>query len=284
MKKIISVLLTLIILVSIVSLLSIVSCASNSGIGGLGGMSQLSITKGNKTIFGSLFMPSEKKEKYPLVIMSHGYNGCYTDFFDDARYFSDNGYVCYTYDFSGGSTRSRSSGQTVDMTIFTEKQDLLDIVEYFQEQDYIDVNQISLWGGSQGGFVSSLVAAELKDKIKNLIMLYPALCIPDNWQVNFPKEEDIPESYNFWGMTLGKNFFMTIRNFDPYKVIGDYKGNVIIFHGTNDMIVPLSYSERAAKIYDNCKLNIIEAEGHGFTPAAAYKVRVEALEFVSAQP
>lgn len=50
----------------------------------------------------------------------------------------------------------------------------------------------------KGGFVSSLVAAELKDKIKNLIMLYPALCIPDNWQVNFPKEEDIPESYNFW--------------------------------------------------------------------------------------
>lgn len=35
-------------------------------------------------------------------------------------------------------------------------------------------------GCSQGGFVSGMTAAQLKEQIRGLIMFYPALCIPDD--------------------------------------------------------------------------------------------------------
>ena len=259
------------------------SCATTPDAGNRNGefkMNELKIEKDEKTIFGQIFMPSNSETKHPLIIMSHGYNGCYTDFFADAVFFAQNGYVCYCYDFCGGSNRSKSSGKTTEMTVYTEKQDLLDIFSYFEEQDYIDSEKIYLWGGSQGGFVSALAAAELNSKVKGLILLYPALCIPDNWNETYKSESEIPESLNFWGMTLGREFFITARNIDVYQTICSYTGPVYIFHGTNDQIVPVSYSEKAKKIYKKAILVTLPGEGHGFTPNAQSQVRKYALKFI----
>ena len=44
----------------------------------------------------------------------------------------------------------------------------------------IDKKRIVLIGESQGGLVSALAAAERKRQISSLILIYPALCIPDN--------------------------------------------------------------------------------------------------------
>ena len=70
-------------------------------------------------------------------------------------------------------------------------------------------------------------------------------------------------------------------SFDIYKVIGNYKGDVLIVHGDKDDVVPLSYSKRAATVYESANLIIFEGGGHGFRErideAAAYS-----LEFLQA--
>ena len=38
----------------------------------------------------------------------------------------------------------------------------------------------------------------------------------------------------------------------------------MIIHGDNDTLVPLSYSEKAVKVYKSSKLTIIKDSGHGF--------------------
>ena len=52
----------------------------------------------------------------------------------------------------------------------------------------------------------------------------------------------------------------------PFDIIGNYKGNVLIVHGTDDKVVPVDYSKRAQQTYQHAELKIIEKAGHGFNP------------------
>src|SRR5574344_1567644 len=91
-----------------------------------------------KTIYGKIYKPGEPGI-YPAVIVSHGYNGSNSDHVDDCICFAKNGYIAYAYDFCGGSTHSKSSGKTKNMTLFTEMQDLLDVYEFVYRMK--DVNK-----------------------------------------------------------------------------------------------------------------------------------------------
>ena len=123
---------------------------------------------------------AESREKEPIIILSHGFLGNDTHIVTYAEAFAKIGYVVLTFDFNGGGPESTSSGKSVDMTVLTEKADLLAVIKYAESLENTDTNNMSLVGFSQGGLVSALVAAELKDRIKQLVLFYPALCIPDD--------------------------------------------------------------------------------------------------------
>ena len=55
--------------------------------------------------------------------MYHGYNGVGDDFQEEGKYFAQNGIATYTLDFCGGSTSSKSTGETKDM--IPEKEEFL---------------------------------------------------------------------------------------------------------------------------------------------------------------
>ena len=236
---------------------------------------ELIIEAGDKSIYGVIYTPETANGT--LIIMSHGYNGTHNDWVQEGTVFSEKGYTAYAYDFCGGSVNSMSSGESTSMTISSEKQDLLDVVSYFKETGSYD--KIFLLGGSQGGFISSLVAAELKDEIGALAMYFPALCIPDNWKDNYPDPADAPETFDFWGMDLSREFVEDAHKQLVYEVIGDYKGDVLILHGDQDPVVPYEYSERAAETYESCELVKMEGEGHGWSPEAWPEAIQMVLEF-----
>lgn len=74
------------------------------------------------------------------------------------------------------------------MTIFTEKEDLLTVFNYIQRLEYVNPEQIFLFGGSQGGFVTSLAAEELEAYIKankdstNASIPSPGINIDIHWR------------------------------------------------------------------------------------------------------
>lgn len=240
---------------------------------------ELIIKENNKEIYGKIYYP-EKEGKYPAVILSHGYNGTNSDFVQECTYFAQNGYVAYAYDFCGGSTRSKSSGKSTDMTVFTEKEDLLAVFNYIQTLDNVDSNQMFLFGGSQGGFVTTLAAEELMDKVKAIILYFPALNIPDDWRRNYPTIDKIPETNDFWGLKLGKEFFLSIHDFYTFDNIGSYPNDVLIIYGNKDNIVPYNTMTEAQKAYKNAELKVLENEGHGFSPAGGKKAREMVLDFL----
>lgn len=241
-------------------------------------MQEFTVNHSGRSVYGRLFRP-ESKEKCPAVILSHGYNGIGADFGRECEAFAQNGFCAYALDFCGGSTRSKSSGSSTDMTLLTEKEDLIAAVNPISSLDFVDPDRIFLLGGSQGGIVTALAAAELGERIKGIILYYPAFCIPDNWRHRFD-ETGIPETVDFWGLTLGKVFFTAMKDMYPFEIIGGYKGEVLIIQGDRDSIVLLEDSKKAAGIYENCRLLVLEGEGHGFSPDATKTAIDTALSFM----
>lgn len=225
---------------------------------------ELWIENGNRHIFGELFTPQNSKKKAPIAIIAHGFNGS----FDYGRNYFDVmsrlGYQCYTFDFPCGSARSRSDNNTLNMSILDEVSDLKTIVNYFRKQGN---RHIVLIGESQGGLVSALTAAELKGIVSQLVLVYPALCIPDNWRERYPRKEDIPDVTELWGVKLGRHFFEEIHDMRPLDVVGQYRGPVLIIQGDADHVVSMDDSLRAQQLYRaGTSLYVIPGAGHGFNP------------------
>jgi len=243
-------------------------------------MREIRIAHHGRTVYGKAYMPEDNK-KHPLIIFSHGYNGHMDDFSESARFFCRQGYVAVCFTFCGGSMRDTSGYATSDMTLFTEVEDLKAVTAEAASWKEVDSDRIFLFGGSMGGLVSALTAAALQNDIKGLILLYPALCISDNWRKQYPLVEDIPEKLLFWDMVLGKDYFMTARELQVYDSIRKYTGKVLIMHGTADEVVPVSYGEQARDIYEDAEFYPFFGEGHGFSEEG--NRRMEAMAYMFAE-
>lgn len=226
----------------------------------------LLIKNGERTIFGVLSRPANGKKKQPVAIVAHGFNGGHLYGKNYFETLNSLGYQCYTFDFPCGSTYSQSDPNTMNMSVIDEQSDLQAIVKYFKNQPDVDASNIVLIGESQGGLVSALAAANKPKDISKLILVFPALCIPDNWNARYPRLEDIPDTTRLWNVPLGKRFFVEIHDMRPYEVIGKYKKPVLIIHGDADPVVPIGYSNKAVEMYKNAQLHVIPNAGHGFKP------------------
>lgn len=231
-----------------------------------------------RMIYGVSYLPEQKK--CPMVIFSHGFNGSHGDFAMNSEYLASRGIGAFCFDFCGGSVNSKSDFETKEMTLFTEKEDLCAVIDTIREWENVDQDYIFLFGGSQGGLVSALAAEEYIDKIRGLLLLYPALSIPDNWNERFPTMDSIPDTVELWGVTLGRAFFETIHGYHTFDHIGKFNKNVLIFHGDQDNIISLSYGERAAQHYPNARIEVFPGEEHGFSEEANQKVAQMTYEFV----
>ncbi len=240
---------------------------------------EIRIPHGAEQIFATLYLP-QADGKCPAVIMSHGYGGSYRDFILEGTYFASHGYVALSFDFCGGTPTSRSSGKTSEMSVLTEKEDLLAVLAYVKSLDCVDSSDIFLLGKSQGGFVSALAAAECPKDVRALILYYPAICIPDDWTGRYPDVKDIPETEVFWGIELGSCYCLAVHGMDPYETVKKFDREVLIFHGDQDAVVALSYSVRLRETYPRAELIVYESEGHGFTPAKDAESAEKALEFM----
>ena len=222
------------------------------------------VALGNRTASGTLFLPKDVSPA-PLVLFCHGFNGRGSDFFSAADFLAQRGIASFCLDFCGGATSDESGFPTEKMTLFTQKEELATALDHCKTLPRICGDKIFLFGGSQGGLVCVLLAEERARELKGLVLLFPALCIPDDWRKRFEKESDIPESTELWGMRLGRDYFESIRHLHVFEQIGRFDRPVLLLHGDADDIVPLSYSKRAEKAYGKAKLVVFAGEGHGFS-------------------
>ncbi len=214
--------------------------------------SDFSCINQDKTIRGVEYLPAG--EKLPAVIMSHGFGGCQAEMSGWAERLAEMGLAVYTYDFCGGG-RGISDGDTADMTVLTEREDLGTVLAYVKALPYTDNDRIVLWGFSQGGFVSALAAARIGEQIRGLVLIYPAFCIPDDGRAGVMPgtpgfdPDHIPEILMAGDMRVGKAYVEVSQKIDIYREIVKYRGNVLIVHGLSDAMVNYNYSVHAYRAY-----------------------------------
>ena len=228
---------------------------------------------------GILYLP-KKEGKVPVVVFSHGYNGFKMDFDETAMYLAERGIAALCYTFCGGSTRDVSGMLTTDMTIFSEVENLEEVLAYTKRLEQVDPSNIFTFGGSQGGLVTALTCDNRSEEIRGMMLLYPAFCIPENWTDRYADKTDIPEELEFWGMKLGHGFFESIHGYDVFSKVGNYKNNVLVMHGDRDPIVAMGYSEKIADSYAHVRLEVFEGEGHGFSPEGSRVMTEMVYDFV----
>jgi pimeloyl-ACP methyl ester carboxylesterase len=211
------------------------------------------------------------------VILSHGFLANERMCIPYAKLLADMGFLAVTFDFCGGGIISRSDGRSQDMTVLTEKADLLAVIEGVKTQ--FSPTGITLLGCSQGGFVSGLAAAELGiDWIERLILFYPAVCIPDDARkgrmmfYSFDPDQ-LPDVLGRFPMKLGGDYAGTVMRMNPYQEMKGYDGPVLLVHGTADKIVNIRYARSLKEIYPNCRYEEIDGGGHVFKGKADEQAR-----------
>ena len=227
------------------------------------------------TIRGHVYRP--EGEGLPLMIVSHGFMSTGRTVKREAQKFAELGFAAVACDFNGGGIGCKSDGKSTDKSVLTEVEDLYAIIEAARRLPYADPEDLSLCGCSQGGLVSAIAAAKLKDQVKRLILFYPGFCIPDDarkGRMMFAKFDpaNIPETFRCGPMKLGRRYAADIQDMDPYEAADGYSGPVLIIHGSADKVVAASYVEKAFAQYlaahDNipgadCQLVMIDKGNHG---------------------
>lgn len=252
----------------------------------------------SNSIYGVLTIPAggAAGKKYPVVVMSHGFNGSADDFPIYVKTFAKGGVASYCYDFRGSKPTTRSTGLTTrENTVLTEVQDLEAVIDKLRKDDRLDKDKLFVFGGSMGGLVSALMTDKPfnRVKVKGLILLYPALCVESDWTAKGTSDwgggTSVPDEIDDWpfpGARLGKVFYDVAVNLDTFNHIGSYNGPVLIMHGTNDTIAKMADSQTAIAAYQNgnitsyTRLEQFDGEGHGFSPAGDTRAAAITLGFI----
>ena len=202
--------------------------------------------------------PNQVK-KSPAIIMSHGYLSNLHNFEYFATQFAMIGYNVFTFNFCCGSDETdpelMSDGTTTNLCIEGEISDLIAVYNYVSTRDYVKSGEIILWGESQGAFVSGLTAARLQEKISKLVMIFPAVCIPDHARrgtlggANYDPKNP-PELIYTERAMLSKVFVDDVKDMDAYSELAKYKGETLLIQGTCDSIVVPEYQYIVKKEFD----------------------------------
>ncbi len=237
---------------------------------------ELAFYRDDLQIYAQLLTP-EGEGPFPLVILSHGYGGNHRQCLSMAAKFASKGVAACAFDFNGGGRGSLSAGDPKDMSVLTEAEDLNAVMDGLAALPEIDENNLFLCGFSQGGFVSSYVAATRPESVKALVAYYPAYVVHDDAKKAMPDPNNIPEEIDFMGLTIGRAYYADALSFSIYDLLPNYTGDVLIFHGTKDPLVPIEYSQRAAEVFPAAELVTVQDGAHGNLGDA---VDEQAIQFV----
>ncbi len=214
-----------------------------------------------------LTVPLSQEEKYPMVILTHGFMADYHDTENMAIALGKNGFASIRMSLTGSG---ESEGLYQDTTFTTQKEDVINVLHYAKELDITDTSHLFLAGKSQGGFASANAAIDVEEEIRAICLFFPAFCIPDDFRsgrVMFSEfdTENVPDSIEmFPGFSVGRGMIEEGLAMDVFTHFPVIEKDVLIIHGDSDSIVPVTYSEQMARLYPSCELVIIEGGDHGF--------------------
>ena len=249
------------------------------------GVETVEIEHHDRKVSVDVYRPN--KSRFPVVIMSHGFNGSKNDFKTEAEFLMDCGIGAITVQFCGSGMSDKSGFPSTSMTLLTEKEDLIAVMGYAKSLKWFN-GDLYLFGGSQGGMISAMAGHDRAEDVKGMVLMFPAFNIPHDWtsetgfypSSRYPTYESIPATIDWGGVKLGRDFIWTLRDIDVFEKMPAFTKPVMLLHGDKDTTVPLSYSERAKDTYPNAELTVYPNAGHGFSRTVMNDVEEKLLDFI----
>ena len=212
-----------------------------------------------------LDFPEVQKEKYPLLVLQHGYTGHMEEphILAVAAAANEIGFAVLRTELYG---HGKSDGKFRDHTVPKWVSELITIIDYACGLDF--AGNVYLAGHSQGGLTAILVSAMMRDKLKGLIPLAPAISIKENalrgcsFDVSFDPDHIPGELVMDEGRVLSGNYFRAAQFLPIDEAIAAYSGPVLIVHADTDESVPVSCAYDAAEKYRNARLVILTNDTH----------------------
>jgi len=219
--------------------------------------------KKGKNLFGVLHLP--EKERPPLVILSHGFQGNVTDskFVKLARVLREEGFLVFRFDFEGCGN---SEGEAKGITLANEVFDLESAWEAVLDQCHIDSKRVAIVGYSLGAVASALFASKFETPIKTLVFWAPALNQKELFKIWYSKDdlEEIKKGVLIKGTKeIGREYYLENKNRDYSPVLSKIKSPILIIHGKKDEDVPLGFSKKLSE-NQNIVLKVLPKADHKF--------------------
>ncbi len=236
---------------------------------------QLEVTKENGQVVRGLIYRPDAEGEFPVAIFSHGFGSNFHELMHHGNGYAENGIICVFFDFCGGGMESTSDGSMLEMTVMTEANDLVAVMESIKCLPYVNKDSVYLQGESQGGFVSAIVGLAYHEEVKGLILWYPAFSIPDDAanRIKIGLTEVM-------GLKLSPDYDKTAAEIDVKGLQTGFGKPVLLIHGNRDDIVPIEYSRTAAANYGNAVLKEIKGAGHGFEGKDSEFAREASIDFL----
>lgn len=238
--------------------------------------------RGNLRIFSKLYLP-EGEGPFPLVVIAAGKDGRYVTNESLAINLTKNGIAGLIFDYTClGSTLS--DGDPLDASIKTYIADVDAIVDGLKTIDYIDKENVFLWGHSMGGLAATSVAAKRPGEIKGLIGLEPSYQLPSEVS-EMVKDVDLKSAPDviYEPEYTTKKFIVDMISINIYDEIPNYKGNVLIICGDNKNSIGGEYTEymtRADDLFESSELVFISGASHVLNGNDYSKMTDMTIEFV----
>lgn len=237
---------------------------------------ELHIDNDGSDLYGELYLPETDAETVPLVILTHGLGGTCAGGERYAVQFAEMGIATYCYDLRFASENSRSDNDTLQLSPLTVQSDLQAVIDTSKTWDFVDTDNVFLMGYSLGGLTSAITAPDNMDYVKAEILFYPAFVVQDSAAEFAAMGDDMPETFDLTGVTLGRPFVEDTVNYDLYAQAERFTKDVLLIHGDADPVVPISYSERLRDLLSSVEYHVIKDGVHSFQDAHF----VEAMTYV----
>ena len=249
-------------------------------------LEEFTVAHDGGSVFGKIAYP-EGEGPWPTVVFSHGFSACRPYDTGMERDFVNRGFAFASFDFRNGVPGSRSSGASVEMSVLTEADDLNAVLDWVRALPLVDNRHVFLLGSSQGGYVSTYVAASRPRDIAGLALFFPAFNIGDDARARCSECGGvIPDEMQIGPLVIGRRYIEDALSVDIYECIGAYEGDVLVVHGMLDDVVPVEYSRRAACTFKgSCTFEVIDELGHGVRtcpPAICERAFNRAVDFFAA--
>ncbi len=241
-------------------------------------------TVNNVSLKMLMSFPNGNNHKRSIILFVHGggwVRGKPEWFLEECKHFNDIGFITFSEEYRLVNVNSKSPADGIS--------DVKDAIKWIRNNSVefgTDPNQIVVVGASAGGHLAACSAMIINDEEKNefvnsvpnALILWSSCVNPavDNWFLSLLPNNSSP---------LSKE--IKAKDYSPYHHIKSGLPPMILFHGTNDQIVPYNtakdFTEEMQQMGNQCKLYTYEKRGHNFysNPADYNDVLKKMDEFIT---